>query len=320
MLTIIAALLPVFGLIALGFACGRTGFLSSGTDEVLSHFVARVTLPVLTFHVIAGSEPSDLVRPTTVVVIVGGSAIVWSLFFIFERIRGAALADANAVAFGACFGNHAFVGLPICLALIGPATMAPTAVTIALTSSVVFGWGVFMSVLGSHGRHSPTEGVKAVARQLATNPLIIGSAAGVVFATCGFTLPAPINTLLATLGNATGPCALVAIGMFVARPLVGGQNLAAFRTLIGKLLLLPLVTIGLLLLLPPLPPAWQATAILMSAAPAGSSTFILAAQTGVRPMQMAATSVVWTTVAATITIPLLILVAQAAGWLALGTP
>ena len=59
--------------------------------------------------------------------------------------------------------------------------------------------------------------------------------------------------------GATGPCALVAIGLFVAQAPKERPNLRAVRTSIGKLALLPLVTLGLLAFLPAMPPTWKAT-------------------------------------------------------------
>lgn len=311
MLTILGALFPVFGLIALGFACARSGYLFSGADDVLSQFVARITLPVLAFRVIAGSHASDLVMPAMVAAALGTPAIVWSALFLFERWRGADAASAHVTAFGACFGNHAFVGLPVCLALIGPATMAPTAVIIALTSAFVFGWGVFMQVLTQQGRHTLADGrglvaLRIVGRQLATNPLVVLSLAGVGWSALHLPLPGPVMALLTTLGNATGPCALVAIGLFLARPLQEVASSMAMRGVAAKLLAMPAVTWALLALFPPLPPAWLATTLIMAGVPVGAGAFVIGAQAGPRQMQLGASLVVFSVAAAAFTLPLLI--------------
>lgn len=311
MITILGALFPVFGLIALGFACARSGYLTPGADEVLSQFVARITLPVLAFRVIATSNPADLAMPTMAVAALGGPAIVWSVLFLFERWRGADAPSAHVAAFGACFGNHAFVGLPVCLALIGPATMAPTAVIIALTSSFVFGWGVFMQVLTAQGKHTLAQGqgraaLRIVARQLATNPLVLLSVLGAAWSALHVPLPGPVIVLLTTLGNATGPCALVAIGLFLARPLDEVASGMALRGVAGKLLFLPAVTCALLAIMPPLPPVWLATTLIMAAVPTGSGAFVIGAQSGPRQMQLGASLVVFSVIAAAISLPLMI--------------
>jgi malonate transporter and related proteins len=316
-LTILAALLPVFGLIALGFGCGRTGFLDDGAERVLSRFVAQLTLPALVFKVIAESSPAALANPPLVVAAVGAPAIVWSVFLLFERARGESLTDANIAAFGASFGNHAFVGLPVCLALIGPAAVTPAAVIIALTSLFVFGWGLFVTVLGSSGPHSPSDGFRVVVRQLGTNPLVIACVAGVLVAVGEVGLSGPLAVLLTTLGGATGPCALIAIGLFVAQAPKARPNPQVGRATVGKLMLMPLVTVALLAQLPPLPPPWLATAILLAGMPTGTASFVLASQAGPRSAALGAAMVVISTLAAAVTLPLLVAVSGQLGLLSL---
>jgi len=315
---ILGALFPVFSLIALGLICARSGYLMPGADEVLSQFVARIALPVLAFHVIATSDPADLAKPAMAIAAVGGPAIVWSALFLFERWRGADASSANVAAFGACFGNHAFVGLPVCFVLIGPGAMAPAAVIIALTSSFVFGWGVFMQVITAQGKHTLTQGqglaaLLVVGRQLATNPLVLLSVLGGIFSALHAPLPGPVDVLLTTLGSATGPCALVAIGLFLARPLHEVASGMALRGVAGKLLLMPAITCALLAAMPPLPPVWLATTLIMAAVPCGTGAFVIGSQSGPRQMQLGASLVVFSVIAAAVSLPLMIAVLQRFG-------
>ncbi|WP_395331979.1 AEC family transporter [Novosphingobium sp. BL-8H] len=313
MLTILSALLPVFGLIALGFVAGRTGYLGEGADGVLSHFVAQVTLPVLTFRAIATMTPEDLGVPAMATVAIAGPALVWISAFLFERWRGEQAGMANVVAMGASFGNGAFIGLPVSLALLGPASLGPCAVAMALYTMVVFSWCVFVGVLAQGGQHSVAQACGAVLRQLCRSPLVIGCVLGIGFALGRLPLTPPVDRLLETLGNATGPCALVAIGMVVAKPLEGRAGRGLGIAVIGKLLVLPGITLCLLAVLPPLPPVWAATAIIMAGASSATSTFILAAQTGPRERQLGAAAVVLSTIGAAFTLPGVLLAIEALG-------
>lgn len=313
MLTILGALLPVFGLIALGFVAGRSGYLGEGADAALSHFVAQVTLPVLTFRAIATMRPEDLGVPVMATVVIAGPALVWLAAFLIERGRGCSATMANLVAMGASFGNGAFIGLPVSLALLGPDSLGPCAVAMALYTMVVFSWCVFVGVLAQGGGHSAGEALRVVRRQLARSPLVIGCVLGIAFALARVPLAAPLNRLLETLGNATGPCALVAIGMVVARPLEGRAGKRVGLAVLGKLIALPLVTLGLLMVLPPLPPVWAATALIMAGSSCATSTFVLAAQTGPREREVGAAAVVLSTVGAAVTLPVLLLLIGALG-------
>lgn len=251
MLTILGALFPVFGLIALGFALARFHVLNEEVERQLTRFVGQITLPVLTFHTIAVMNPADLAAPVMVAVVVGASYILYAAHFVLERALGRDSAVANIVAIAGSYGNSAFVGLPICLALFGRGTLGPSALVMALNSSLVFGGGLFLQVLFSRGQHTAGEGLRAVARQIGTNPLVVGALAGVAVSVSGLRLPGPLDTLMTTLGGATAGCALIAIGLFIARPTERADHAPVTRALIAKLLLLPLVTAGLLLVLPP---------------------------------------------------------------------
>ena len=58
--TIFGALMPVFGLILIGYICGRYDILGDRAFEVLNRFVIVITLPILTFRSIAHMDPRNL--------------------------------------------------------------------------------------------------------------------------------------------------------------------------------------------------------------------------------------------------------------------
>src|SRR6056297_2372185 len=49
-------LLPVFGIVALGFAAARLGWFDDAAREGLSHFVFTFAIPVLLFRTLAGTQ------------------------------------------------------------------------------------------------------------------------------------------------------------------------------------------------------------------------------------------------------------------------
>jgi predicted permease len=312
--TIFSALFPVFALIGLGYVCGRRRWLGEEGDCVLTAFVAMIALPVLTFHVIATMNPADLFEPVMFTVVVGASYLVFALHFLLERLRGLDPVRANLAALGAAYGNSAFVGLPICLALFGPASLGPSAVVMALNTLFVFGGGAFASALAAARTGTAPISPSSTARLIFLNPLILGAAGGAVMALSGGVLPGPLDGLLRLLGGATAPCALVAIGMFVARPVpASGGTGATWRSLAGKLVLMPVVTAGLLALLPPLPKVWHDTALVMAAVPCASSLFVLARDGGEGALRLASRLIIFSMAAAAVTLPLLLVALQPGG-------
>ncbi len=311
---ILGALFPVFALIGLGYVCGRQRWLGEEGDRALNAFVALIALPVLTFHVIATMNPADLFEPVMFTVVVGASYLVFAIHLLVERLRGLDPMRANLAALGAAYGNSAFVGLPICLALFGSASLAPSAVVMALNTVFVFGGGAFASAFAAARSGTGSVSLASTARLVLLNPLILGATGGAVMALSGAVLPGALDGLLRLLGGATAPCALVAIGMFVARPVpASGGTGATWRSLAGKLVLLPAVTAGLLALLPPLPNVWHDTALVMAGVPCASSLFVLARGGGEDALRLASRLIIVSMAAAALTLPLLLVALRPGG-------
>jgi len=303
--SIFGALFPVFGLILLGVVLGRIDLLGARAFEVLNRFVIAVTLPVLTFRVLAKTSPADLAAPTMIVAVLGGAFVIYAAGFVIERLAGRTRVEANIAGLSSCYSNTGFVGLPIALLAFGPASFGPVAVTMALYAAVVFTVALVLSeVVG--GGAGPGAALARAGRAMVRSPLIVLSVLGVAWAFAGLPLGGAFDTLLATIAGATAPCALVAIGLFIALPREEAAVAPIARIVALKLIAHPLVTFGLLQLLPPLPPLWSATAILMAAMPAGASSFVLAGRAGRWAMELSAWSITLTTAFAAISlIPML---------------
>lgn len=315
MAAIFGALFPIFALIAVGFACGRVQWFGKDADHVLNAYAANLALPVLMFHILATMDTADLMEPVMFAVVVGASLAVLALYFLLERRRGLQGGQAAAAGFAASYGNHAFIGLPVCLAMLGPASLAPAAVVMALNSTVIFGVGTLLAVLTGvqagqgEGERSRAQAIRTAMGLVLRNPLVIGAAGGAALAFAKISLPQPVDKFLAMIGATTAPAALIAVGLFMARPVpqAGGTG-AAMRSVAGKLLLLPLATMALLWALPPLPLLWQQTALLMAALPSGAGCIALARYGGEDALRMSARIIAISTLCAGVTLPALFLI------------
>lgn len=309
MAAIFGALFPIFALIVLGYGCGRKNWFGAEADQVLNRYVANLALPLLIFHALASMNGTDLIRPVMIAAILGGSFSVYGLFYAYERWRGLPMAEANAAAFAACYGNHAFIGLPVCLAILGAESLAPAAMVMALNSAFVFGLGTLMSVLTAPQLELDGEkrNVGTALWMAARNPLVIGAVAGMALAFTNVTFPEPIDQFLSMISVTTAPLALIAVGLFMARPVPKSAGTGAtWRSISGKLLVLPLITAGLLWALPPLPTIWYQTAMIMAAVPSGSGCFALGLLGGAGALRMAARVIVLSTLCAGVTMPVML--------------
>jgi predicted permease len=294
-LIILGAMLPVFGLILIGYVCGRYAVLGDRAFEVLNRFVIVIALPILTFRSIAHMDPHGLAAPGMILAVTLGAVLTYAIGFFIERRCGRAAGEANIAALCGCFSNTGFIGLPIAVLAFGPQSAAPVAVTMVIYSAVIFTLGLVMSEVTADVSHGTAAGLRLAAQATVRSPLIMLAAAGVLWSVLRLPLAGPVDALLATLAQATAPCALTAIGIFIALPRRSATPGPIGRVLALKLVAHPLITAGILLLLPPIPPLWAKVAILMAAMPCGASSFVLAGKAGRWAMELSAWAVTLTT-------------------------
>jgi len=299
--TILGALMPVFGLIVVGYVLGRYHVLGDRAFEVLNRFVIAVTLPLLTFRSIAKMDPKNLAVPGMFFAVIAGAFATYAIGFAIERRLGRTSGEANIAALCACFSNTGFVGLPIALLALGPAALAPVAVTMVIYSAIVFTLGLVMSQVASSPAGAPT-GLRMAGLAMLRSPLIVLAIVGVAWSLLRVPLSGPADALVATLAQATAPCALTAIGIFIALPRSAAAPGPIGRVVTLKLVVHPLVTAMFLWLLPPIPPLWTKVAILMAAMPGGASSFTLAGKAGRWAMELSAWSITLTTIFASVSL------------------
>jgi predicted permease len=111
-----------------------------------------------------------------------------------------------------------------------------------------------------------------------TNPLIIGTVAGVAAAAARFEMPLALDRLMQFLQNAAAPCALFTLGVTVALRPFEKVPWEVPPTVFVKLVVHPALALLLLSLFGPQPQTWVYTAVLMAALPPALNVFIVARQ------------------------------------------
>src|ERR687889_2309777 len=79
MLELFAIVLPVFGLIAIGYVARQTGFVSERVGEGLSEFVFTLSLPCLIFRTLVRAEIPAVQPWGYWISYFVGVAVVWAL-------------------------------------------------------------------------------------------------------------------------------------------------------------------------------------------------------------------------------------------------
>jgi predicted permease len=302
-----SAVLPLFALILAGVLCARFRVLGPAATDSLNNFVVWLALPALLFQGMAGITWDQIDHPGFLFAFAGSALITFVLAWRLDRRTGGRLADRSIEGLGACYANTGFMGVPLCLAVFGPAGLPPAILSTLLTACVLFAGAIVLIEMDVQQQPSLGRTLRRVGFSLARNPLLIAPVLGLLVASSGFALPGPVRHFTTLLGDAASPCALVTIGLFLAQSRGTGDQPTVVRLVVLKLLINPAITAVLACFVFSMPALWSHTAVLLSALPIGTGPFMLAKRYERAPA-VTSRAILFSTVVSVVTISVLVAV------------
>jgi predicted permease len=278
--------LSIFGLIGIGYALARTGYLGESVGDGLSDFVFNLAIPVLLFKTLAqadfhGASPWGLWAGYF-----GGVAVVWALAHrMIRSIFGRDARAAVVAGVSASFANTVMLGIPLIQSAFGEAGMVSILIVISINMPVM----MFASIVANEwamradGLESAKLDRMALVRRfvsgLVTNPIIVGIAIGALWRLTGLPVSGVPAMLVDSLSSVAGPMALLASGMGLARYGISGNIRPALLITVLKLAVMPAVVlaIGFAVGLQPLA---LAVVTMTAASPTGVNAFLIANRFG----------------------------------------
>ncbi|KGK85531.1 MAG: AEC family transporter [Pseudomonas sp.] len=276
MSSVVNVVLPVFALILLGFVCRRSGRMGPTGASELNRFVVWLGLPALLFSVVATSTWTQLWQPGFIAAFTVGCLGVFAFTLGYRLLQKQPLVDASLDALGASYANTGYVGIPLCMLVLGDEALQPAMVASIVVVCVLFAIALACVETGLHAGQGVLRTLGKVSWALVRNPLVVAPMLGALWAASGAQLPVPLATLLKLLGAAAAPCALVSLGLFLAQPQPAGPVRGVWPLVGLKLLVQPLITWYLAFQVFALPTLWAYSALLLSALPTGTGPYMLA--------------------------------------------
>lgn len=270
---------PIFGVILVGYLAGYWRILGSEATGALNAFVSYFALPVLFFGTLARTPVRTVLDPT---LIAGFGLVVVATFavgMISTRLasRGG-LAAMSLQGIASSWGNVGYMGVPLCLAAFGEAGLPPAMLAVIVTAVVSMVFGVMLIELEVAAGQGPVKTFLRAAFNVARNPLPMSIALGIAASALDVPVPVPVEKWVDLMGAAAAPCALFAIGLFLAdKSIKSGLAEAGLATLI-KLLLQPLLAAAVLPFFVDLQSVPGKVALLMASLPTAANAFVLARQ------------------------------------------
>ncbi|OZI48048.1 AEC family transporter [Bordetella genomosp. 5] len=307
MSAVVNAAFPVFALILTGWLAARAKILGESATQALNRYVVYLSLPALLFRAMANADLTQLNHWGYIGAFWGGICVTFVLAFVplTRRESGTAFSDRSLQGLAGAYANAGYMGIPLCLALLGPASLPPAIIATLLTACALFAATIALIEFDQHRDRHWAATLTKVARALARNPLLIAPVTGLVLALAGLQVPSGVDHYLELLGASASPCALVTIGLFLAQTPAAGGNHSVGRMVLAKLLVQPGVTALLAFWVFDMPPVWAWTAVLMAALPIGTGPFMLAQMYG-RDATPTSRAILVSTLASVVTVSLLV--------------
>ncbi|CAN7698724.1 AEC family transporter [Bosea sp. LjRoot9] len=270
MLAALIVVLPVFGLISLGYLARWAKIVRETTGEGLSDFVFVLALPCLLFRTLAKADIPATQPWGYWIAYFAGLAIVWALaMLIASRIFARKGPELVVSGFAAAQSNTVFVGVPMILKAYGDAGAVPLGLLLAIHLPVT----MTIATLLAEGR---AASITMMIKRLFTHPIIIGILLGSAARPIIGLIPEPLWTIIDLLAGAAVPCALISLGIAMRRyGLTSGLALPAILSGL-KLGLHPLIVYVLATMVFQMPAHWSGVAVLFAACPCGINAYLFA--------------------------------------------
>ena len=221
MYEIAGLIIPLFGLIVLGYIAAR--ITHRPLDELgwLNTFIIYAALPALFFQMLSKTPIEQLASwnfiSANIAVTFGIFMTAFALGMIATRGR---IAEATIQGLAGAYGNIGYMGAALAILALGPKAAIPLALIFCFENVMHFTLAPALVALSGRRKGGVLALAGEVIRSIVLHPFIIATVAGVSAAAIGFSPPAPVEKLIAYLAQAAAPCALFAMGVSLAlRPL-----------------------------------------------------------------------------------------------------
>jgi hypothetical protein len=226
-------ILPVFVMIAVGYAAGR---LLKFDLKTLSRFALYVLVPCMVFTAMARTTISPIEFGQIVVFYVLTLAVLYAISEFAARGLRLDRSATSSFHIAILFTNCVNVGFPILLLAYNQAAVERGLIYMITMQIFLQTFGVY---LAARGRANLRDALKRVAQM----PGMYALALGIVFNATAIQIPATLFDPLKLIGDSLLPYLLVVLGMQLAEVNLNGQGASASAATFIRLVIAPVVSV-----------------------------------------------------------------------------
>jgi predicted permease len=268
MLDILGITGPIYLAILLGFSVTRYGLFSRADMRVFGKFVINLALPALLFNALSQRSVAEILNLRYLAAYALASGLLLAGAFSWQRfVARRSMSLSSAVTMGMCCSNSGFVGYPVALLTLGSSVAGVSlALNMVVENLLLIPALLALADMDSDGKGSWQRAVIHTLKGLLRNPMIIAIVAGVLASFVGLALPAPLARTVNLFSQASGALSLFVIGGSLVGLPVRGMLPTVAQIGLGKLVLHPLLMLGVLWWVVPMEDAHLRTAALLTCA------------------------------------------------------
>ena len=276
MFEILLLVLPVFLVVGLGYLLKGTGLVGEDFLVQLNRLVYFVALPIMFFYKIATADFFASFNAHLLIGVMVCIGVVSFCSYLYAGLRSYHKTRRGTFCQAAFRGNLVYISLPIIYSAYGDAGFAIAGIMIGFMTAVVNFLSIVVLLL-PHRQDGHDLKPSFWVHQIALNPLITSSFLGIFWSFFQFPIPAVLANTFDIISGMTMPLALIVIGAsFSFKELQGEMAITGIATII-KIILMPLIAAGLLLLLGVRGMEFG-VGILLTGAPTASTAYIMTQQ------------------------------------------
>jgi malonate transporter and related proteins len=217
----LAVTIPFFALVLAGYMAARRHVLPDSAIPGLNAYVLYFALPCLLLRFGMNTPVLDLLNPVVLAVYLAAGVMI--VFFTVAVTLNArvGLKDAAFGALVAAFPNTGFMGVPLLVALLGPAAAGPVICTVLadlfVTSSLCIALSQMSLAKDGAAEHRARTAVLRALRGAVSNPLPWAIVLGAALSLSGLQTSGPIHVVVQMLADSASPVALFTIGAVLRR-------------------------------------------------------------------------------------------------------
>ena len=268
---------PIFAIAILGYVLAYRNFFDGEEISGIARFVFMVAIPLMLFDSMANIDLPERIEWGFLLSYYLAAFTVYALGMLLGRTNFAyTLSEQGVFGLGCSYGNSVLIGIPVTLSAFGDEGELPLFLLISVHSGLMFFIVTVIAETGAAGESSYLEIAFLSFKKIATNTIVLGLMAGLLFNWLALDLPEAIDNTISWIGRAALPCALFVLGASLSRYKLAGHFSQAGTVIALKMALHPLLVWILAFYVFQVEYVWGAVAVLIAAMPVGINSYVFA--------------------------------------------